>query len=186
MAIPFASMLFYAIATLLLLCSAMVVTRKNPVASAVYLVVALFLVAALYALLGADFAAAIQVLVYAGAIMVLFIFVIMLLNVDPEDRGGGLSMGAPEIATLLICLLGFTGMAVAGLWSKSVEAVPGMFSLETIEQFGGNTLVLGWTFLINYLWAFEMSSFLILLAIVASIMIAKKPAVPGQVARKDF
>ncbi len=88
----------------------MVVTRKNPVASAIYLVGTLFLVAALFASLRADFVAAIQVLVYAGAIMVLFLFVIMLLNIDPKLLGYQ-RLKVLDLAGMILTVLLFIGLA---------------------------------------------------------------------------
>lgn len=169
----FALALFYSIAALLVFCAVMVVSRRNPISSAIYLVISLFLVACLYATLGADFAAAIQVLVYAGAIMVLFLFVIMLLNLDPEHLRGP-EMHGGEIVVLLLTIGGFLGIVIA--MATAAPTLPsGIFTLDAIEKVGGNTLVVGMKLLVNYIWAFEMASFLILLAIVASIVIAKKP-----------
>jgi len=76
--------LVYSFAILSIGSALMVVTRQNPIISALYLILTLFFIAALFVLLGAYFIAAIQVLVYAGAVMVLFIFVIMLLNLEPK------------------------------------------------------------------------------------------------------
>lgn len=168
----FSLVLFYSIAFLLVFSAVMVVTRRDPVTSAVYLVISLFLVACLYAMLGADFAAAIQVLVYAGAIMVLFLFVIMLLNLDPESLRGP-SIPAGEIVVLLLTIIGFGGIMVAMMMAP--PSLPsGQFTIDAVNKVGGNTRVVGMKLLVHYLWAFEMASFLILLAIVASIVIAKK------------
>ncbi len=169
----FSLALFYAMAALLVFSAIMVVSRKNPISSAIYLVIALCLVAGLYATLGADFAAAIQILVYTGAIMVLFLFVIMLLNLDPEHLRGP-EMNGGEIVVLLLTILGFAGIVVAMAYAPP-PLPSGPFTMEAIDEVGGNTRVVGMKLLVNYLWAFEMASFLILLAIVASILIAKKP-----------
>src|SRR2546428_11962644 len=86
------------------------ITRRNPIASALWLVVTLFALAALFVLLDAQFIAVLQVLVYAGAIMVLFLFVIMLLNLGrpgptdlkgPADLGGGVLLAGPLLVQLL-------------------------------------------------------------------------------------
>lgn len=163
---------FGATAALMVLCSVMVVVGKNPVASAMFLVGQLFLLACIYALLGAHFVAAIQILVYAGAIMVLFIFVIMLLNLKPEALGGA-SFAAGEVGVLGLMILGFLviGGKIATGYSSGVN---GTSSLENIELAGGNTFVVGMELFTRYLWPFELASILILMAIVASIVIARK------------
>src|SRR6476620_4957592 len=99
---------FYAFATLAIACALLVVLKKNPVASAFSLVLVFFSFAGIYALLDAHLIAALQVLVYAGAIMVLFIFVIMLLNADEPtfDLGRthiGIKIGAAAACVLLFC-----------------------------------------------------------------------------------
>ena len=79
-----APLIFYPLAVLILIASIMVVSARSAIVSALFLVLDLFLLACVYASLNAHFVAAIQLLVYAGAILVLFLFVIMLLNVDPD------------------------------------------------------------------------------------------------------
>lgn len=163
---------FGALAGLMVLCSLMVVIARNPVASAIFLVGDLFSLACVYALLGAHFVAAIQILVYAGAIMVLFVFVIMLLNLQPEALRGA-TFAAGEIGVLFLTIVGFLviGWKIANGYAGGVK---GNMSLETIEQAGGNTYVVGMELFTKYLWPFELASILILLAIIASIVIAKK------------
>ena len=163
-------MVFAAFSSLMLFSSAMVITRKNPVPAAVYLVLAMCCAAALYAQMGADFIAAIQILVYAGAIMVLFLFVIMLLNLEP-DRVKGLQMGAVEAGMMLLTVAGFAVLSISLLRSggAGVAQVPQM--LEPIS----NTEAIGTALFVDYLWPFELASILILMAIVASVVVAKKP-----------
>jgi NADH-quinone oxidoreductase subunit J len=153
----------------------MVVTSKNPVASAMFLVGDLFLLAGVYALLDAHFIAAIQVLVYAGAIVVLFLFVIMLLNLNPNENIK-LSISAPDLFMLLVTFIGFT--VIAGLVSSG--QVPVEFTPPATA--GGNTHSAGLVLFTKYLWPFELASMLILLAVVASVVIAKKdkPAVAAR------
>ena len=98
--------LFHVLAALITVVSLCVVTARHPVKSAVFLVVDLFLLAGVYASLDSHFVAAIQILVYAGAILVLFLFVIMLLNLQPESLKG-LRFSAIEGVTLVISLVGF-------------------------------------------------------------------------------
>lgn len=168
--------LFYTFAFFITLCSVMVVLSRNPVSSAMFLVGDLFLLAGLYAMLDAHFMAAIQVLVYAGAIVVLFIFVIMLLNLGPNDAGRHLRISAPEVGMLVITTIGFFVIAIMMIGREPAGMV-GDMPTEAIVKAGGNTYAVGMVLFTKYLWPFELASMLILLAIVASIVIAKKDKV---------
>ncbi len=170
-------LIFYAFAALIGLSSLMVVTSKNPVTSAMFLVANLFLLAGVYAVLDAHFIAAIQILVYAGAIVVLFLFVIMLLNLNPNDRER-LQISLPDILMLLVTFIGFT--TIAGLVSSG--KVPVEFTPPATS--GGNTHSAGLVLFTKYLWPFELASMLILLAVVASVVIAKKDR-PAQRSSND-
>ncbi len=170
--------LFYIISGMVLVSSVMVVASRNPITSAIFLVVDLFFVAALYASLGADFTAAVQVLVYAGAIVVLFVFVIMLLNLKPEAlRGFRFTVG--EALVLLITLTGFVIIATELAHAPPDIASPGNLGAAAIELAGGNTFVVGMRMFTAFLWPFEIASVLILLAIVACVMVAKKDKKSG-------
>jgi NADH-quinone oxidoreductase subunit J len=171
------TVLFWLIASFVLLCSLMVVTSRNPVSSAVFLVTDLFFIAALFAQMNAHFIAAIQVLLYAGAIVVLFVFVIMLLNLKKEELQGA-RMTVPEIGVLLVSIIGF--LVIAGLLgAQGSGAAGGEWSEEAIQQAGGNTVALAMRLFTNYVWPFELASVLILLAIVAAVVIAKKDNASG-------
>ena len=160
---------FYVLAALITACSVVVVTAKNPVTAAVYLVLNLFLLAGIYALQGADFIAAIQVIVYAGAIVVLFMFVIMLLNLHPSALGSG-KYPAPEYLIMFVTVIAF---AVIGV--KLVASGPtGAEAIEAVSMHQGNTHAVGLRLFTGYLWPFELASILILLAVIASVVIAKK------------
>lgn len=164
---------FHALAGLITLVSFMVVASKHPVKSAVFLVVDLFLLAAVYATLESHFVAAIQVLVYAGAVVVLFLFVIMLLNLQP-DQLRGLRFSAPEAVTLILSLIGMfimIGVSVAG---KPTGLGDGSLTVEAVADGGGNTYMVAMKLLTDFIWPFELASVLILLAIVAAVVIAKK------------
>ena len=164
---------FHALAGLITLVSLMVVASKHPVKSAVFLVVDLFLLAAVYATLESHFVAAIQVLVYAGAVVVLFLFVIMLLNLQP-DQLRGLRFNVPEAVTLVLSLIGMfimIGVSVAG---KPTGLGDGSLTVEAVADGGGNTYLVAMKLLTDFIWPFELASVLILLAIVAAVVIAKK------------
>jgi NADH-quinone oxidoreductase subunit J len=144
--------------------SIMVVTRKHPLASALYLILALVAVAALFVLRDAHFLAAIQVIVYAGAVIVLFIFVIMLTNV-PEER-------LPvERATAMRVL----GVIAVGILILESALIAGMFAMPRDGESGGGTVeAVGRALFTDYLLAFEITSVLLLGAVVGAITLAKK------------
>jgi NADH-quinone oxidoreductase subunit J len=176
-------LIFYVFAFLMAVCSVMVVAGRNPVTSAIFLVGDLFLMAGMYAMMDAHFVAAIQVLVYAGAIVVLFVFVIMLLNLAPDDRTRVFKFSAPEAGVLLITVIAFVVIGVL-LAIEQPTAVVGDMSTEAIAAAGGNTYATGMVLFTRYLWPFELSSILILLATIASIVIAKKDKPASDVAKR--
>jgi NADH-quinone oxidoreductase subunit J len=166
MAIP--DILFYVFAFLTLLCGALVVANpfsRNPVTSAMFLVLTIISMAGLFVLLHAFFLAAVQVLVYAGAVVVLFLFVIMLLNLKEEERrrikkfslvAGLISVGA-----------------IAGIFLKSLHATNACQNLPT-PTVEGATIPLGRLLFTNYLLPFEIVSLLLLVAMVGAILLSKK------------
>lgn len=165
-----APLVFYPLAVLILVASIMVISARSAIVSALFLVLDLFLLACVYASLNAHFVAAIQLLVYAGAILVLFLFVIMLLNVDPDKSKRRLHL--PEVFALLVTLgvFGFIGLHLLPEQIDSVAQVSAQATAET-----SNTTEVGMLLFTSYLWPFELASFLILLAMTASVVIAKKP-----------
>ena len=144
--------------------SIMVVTRKNPLASAVYLILALIAVAALFVLRQAHFLAAVQVIVYAGAVIVLFIFVIMLTNV-PEDR-------LPVERNTAVRIL---GTIAAGALILEIAFLARGFAMPEDPDAGGGTLeAVGRALFTDYLLAFEVASVLLLAAVIGAVTLAKK------------
>ena len=164
---------FHILAALITLVSFMVIASRHPVKSAVFLVVDLFLLAGLYASMESHFVAAIQVLVYAGAIVVLFLFVIMLLNLQ-EDQLKGLRFGAPEAGVLILTVIGSLIAAFNMLRGQPTGLGGSTLNSSAIDAAGGNTYVVAMRLMTTYIWPFELASILILLAIVACIVIAKK------------
>ncbi|MGD8727649.1 MAG: NADH-quinone oxidoreductase subunit J [Gemmatimonadales bacterium] len=149
------------------------ITRKSPVASALWLVVTLFSLAALFVLLDAHFIAAIQVLVYAGAIMVLFLFVIMLLNLG---RGGPTDM-LGWVGRLVMLAVG-TLMAVE-LWVLSratpdARIVPVDPPLQRLAEESGAVGLISDPLYRTYLVPFELTGMLLLAAIVGALVLAKR------------
>lgn len=161
----FGSVFFYILAAMTLFAGLMVVTRKNPVHSAIFLVFGFFCVAGIYVTLSAEFVAAVQVLVYAGGIVVLFLFVIMLVPLDTKIRPIRLKQGAA--ALLLAALVGSAVMVIYQQVSGPPgggEAPPGLGSIETI----------GTELYTHYLLPFEVASVLLLVAMIGAVVLARR------------
>ncbi len=157
--------LFYIFAALTLLCGACVVISRNPVNSAMFLVLCIVSMAGLFVLLHAFFLAAVQVLVYAGAVMVLFLFVIMLLDLKAEVRRKIRSVG---IVAGLVCVAAVGGILVRTLKAVQPGSDPAQISTE------GATMPLGRLLFTEYLLPFEIVSVLLLVAMVGVILLSKK------------
>ena len=165
-------LLFGGFAGLAIVSAASCVTRRNPVASALWLVVTLFSLAALFVLLDAQFLAVLQVLVYAGAIMVLFLFVIMLLNLGragPTDLKGpiGLGLGVLLAGLLLVQLLVLRQSSLPALGAAAgppPRAAVGAGIVPALAQ----------PLFTAYLVPFELTSLLLLAAIVGAVVLAKR------------
>jgi NADH-quinone oxidoreductase subunit J len=164
---------FYLFSGLAIACSLMVILKKNPVASAFSLVMVFFSFAGIYAMLDAHLIAALQVLVYTGAIMVLFIFVIMLLNADVPSFDLGRSHILIKLGAASLALVMF-GMFVWAFKNSSMPIGIGQISPDKIEAAGGNTQVLSELLFSEYILPFELTSVLLLAAIVGAVAIAKR------------
>jgi NADH-quinone oxidoreductase subunit J len=159
--------LFYLFAGLTLLCGLLVVANpfsRNPVTSAMFLVLTIVSLAGLFVLLHAFFLAAVQVLVYAGAVIVLFLFVIMLLDLKAEQRRRINRFG---LVTGVVAVGALASLALGTVWSA--DLVPG--APPTLE---GGTAALGKTLFTQYLLPFEIVSVLLLVAMVGAILLSKK------------
>lgn len=156
---------FYIFSFLTLLCGALVITRRNPVTSAMCLVLTIISMAGLFVLLHAFFLAAVQILVYAGAVMVLFLFVIMLLDLGEEVRR---RINKIRAATGIIAVLAVIGIIINIIWT----ARPGT-TLPPPSLVGG-TAPLGRLLFQNFLLPFEILSLLLLVAMLGVILLSKK------------
>jgi NADH-quinone oxidoreductase subunit J len=170
---------FYAFATIAILCSLFVVFKKNPVASAFSLVLVFFAFAGIYALLDAHLLAALQIFVYAGAIMVLFVFVIMLLNADvPSFDMGRTHLGLKVMAGGLTALT--LGIFMWAFKVSTWNAPVGVFTSEVVESAGGNTQVISELMFSECILPFELTSVLLLAAIIGAVAIAKRKLTSGR------
>jgi NADH-quinone oxidoreductase subunit J len=159
--------LFLIFAIIAVVAAINVVVQTHPISSAVSLIGVMGSLAVLYLLLGAEFIAAAQVIVYAGAVMVLFIFVIMLLNAGAEAKRGRSYMVQVLGVPLLIALLGLLAFFVERLFPRTVSVTFGGFT-------GGTAKAVGQALFTTYLLPFEVVSLLILIAILGAIVLARK------------
>jgi NADH-quinone oxidoreductase subunit J len=163
--------LFVILAVFTVVTAILVIVQRNPVASAIFLILTLFALAGIYLLLHAEFIAAIQVLVYAGAIMVLFLFVIMLLNLEKEKRivtRNRLLKGAGILLSLALLV------QIGAIFQKVLlEGTKGSFPPEKVASLG-NTQVIAQLLFTDFLLPFEITSVLLLVAIIGAIVLAKK------------
>ena len=158
--------LFYVFAALTLLCAGLVVANpfsRNPVTSAMFLVLTIISMSGLFLLLHAFFLAAVQILVYAGAVIVLFIFVIMLLDLKEEQRRKikffGLAAGLVSVGI------------VVSIFVKSLASIKPAAAPPTLE---GETYALGKLLFTQYTLPFEIVSVLLLVAMIGVILLSKK------------
>jgi NADH-quinone oxidoreductase subunit J len=165
---------FYTLSAFILGFAVLVVTTKDTVHSVLFLVLDFLFVAALYVLMGAEFLAAIQVLVYAGGIVVLYLFVVMLVNLkrppeaysDPRRRssiGFGLAI-AVLVEVGMIAVWGYVKPTQAALTAGAAAVMP----------VTGNTQQVGWLLYTSYLIPFEIASMLLLVAMIGAIVLAKR------------
>lgn len=165
----FALAVFYLLTAVSVVSAVLMIVQRNPVNSALFLILNFFSLAALYLTLHAQFIAIVQVFVYAGAIMVLFLFVIMLLNLG-DDRTLRQHMG-PQ-AVIAIALVAGLIMELVIIFSKSrADSVTTQASNATQM---GTVEFLGQILYTKFLFPFEMTSFLLLAAIVGAVVLAKK------------
>jgi NADH-quinone oxidoreductase subunit J len=158
------AVLFYVFAAVVLVAALVVVGQRNPIYSAFALIVTLCSLSAIYGLLGSPFIAVLQIVVYAGAIMVLFLFVLMLLNVKAEERAGS-SRALRATAGGLVALLVAQG-AVALFRGEIASAVP-TYDASTARM--AQEL-----FSERFLYVFEATSVLILASLVGALVLARK------------
>jgi len=157
---------FFALATLAVIGAVSLIVQKHPIHSALSLIVVMIALAGLYLLLGAEFVAAVQIIVYGGAIMVLFVFVIMLLNAGVEEHTSISKMaGAPGLL-LVVALAGFVAATIA----RSTA------SIQTTPQTGELASTTGISNMIfkDFVYPFELTSFLILVAVLGATVLAQR------------
>lgn len=186
----FESIIFYIFAAILLFAAARVITARNPVHAALFLVLAFFTAAAIWLLLRAEFLAIALVLVYVGAVMVLFLFVVMMLDINLDRLREGFWHHLPLALAVAVVMLGETVFVLGGRYF-------GLSSLPAPGDPGAgysNTKEIGRVVYTDYIYPFELSAVLLLVAIVAAIALtlrkrtdtkAQDPAQQVAVRRQD-
>jgi NADH-quinone oxidoreductase subunit J len=152
-----------------IIASLLVVTRKNPIHSALFLVLTFLCVSVLYVLLYSQFIAIIQVVVYAGAIVMLIIFVIMLLDLEQELRSG-LKLFYSKVIGGLLMVLFLLGIIYSVVW-KSPTGKVGPY---TPDKVSANVKAVGEMLFTQYLFPFEIISVLLVAAIVGAVILSKR------------
>jgi NADH-quinone oxidoreductase subunit J len=165
----FPVILFFVCAALAVLGAILLIVAREPIHSALSLILVMIALAVLYLLLGAEFIAAVQIIVYAGAVMVLFVFVIMLLNAGVEVRTNWSKMakyvGMPLGIFLLLEIADWVWRSSAGAnVANGAAAAPAAFSTRALSM----------ELFRHYLFPFEATSILILIAILGALVLAKR------------
>ena len=167
----FIEIIFYVFASILVLTSLGVILFKNPVYSAISLILSFITSAALWLLLEAEFLAIVLILVYVGAVMVLFLFVVMMLNIDDVVRTSKFNKMAPF--GLFIGLI-IVAELITLIWIRSDQFSMASIPTGVLDNSVSNTTLLGTTLFTDYLYSFEIAGFILLLAIIVSISLTMR------------
>jgi NADH-quinone oxidoreductase subunit J len=165
---PFYRVQFYLFALMAIAAAILFVTRKSPISAALWLVNVMFALAGLYVMLDAPFVAAVQVLVYAGAIMVVFVFVVMLLNIGRGGQLPDLRALAPRVGAGVVAMI-----FCATLLATMRESLPEI----TLAPHEDNVVApVAASLFTDYLLAFELTSVVLLVAVIGAVVLAKRKA----------
>ncbi len=184
-----AAFFFYLFSGIAIASAVMVIAARNPVHSVLFLILAFFNGAGLFLLLGAEFLAMILVVVYVGAVAVLFLFVVMMLDVDFVELRQGMLNYLPIGATIGLILLGELGLVV-GTWTLSPGLLKAVTAPLPASGTVSNTEAIGLLLYTRYLFYFQSAGLILLVAMVGAIVLTlrhkagvKRQSVPSQVAR---
>jgi NADH-quinone oxidoreductase subunit J len=159
-------LVFFVLAAMAVVGALNLILQRHPIHSALSLIVVMVSLAGLYLLMGAEFVAAVQIIVYGGAIMVLFVFVIMLLNAGVEEHTNASKLAGIAGVPLAIALMGFLAAAVA----RSTDTVQAAAQTGAVAP----TKALANLLFQDFVYPFELTSFLILVAILGAIVLAQR------------
>ena len=158
--------IFFLLSALAVIGALSLILQKHPIHSALSLIVVMVALAGLYLLMGAEFVAAVQIIVYGGAIMVLFVFVIMLLNASAEEHTDFSKLAKFAGLPLALALTGL----LAAVMVRQTGAVPNNPSPDSLANTSSISMMLFSTFV----YPFELTSFLILVAIMGALVLAQR------------
>ncbi|MGC1484311.1 MAG: NADH-quinone oxidoreductase subunit J [Candidatus Acidiferrum sp.] len=158
--------IFFVLGALAVLGALSLILQRHPIHSALSLIVVMISLAGLYLLMGAEFVAAVQIIVYGGAIMVLFVFVIMLLNAGVEEHTNFSRLAGIAGFPLAVALLGFLAVVIA----RSSESGQAGLQSGTLAS----TKEISMMLFREFVYPFELTSFLILVAILGAIVLAQR------------
>jgi len=186
--------LFIILAAIAIVCAIAMIVTRNAVHSALFLVVVMAVLAIFFLGLGGPFIAMVQVAVYAGAIMVLFLFVVMLLGAERVGARSGLRWQVPVALTLGVILLAAAGLLLFSAQTTSPAPTTSAASIETViadacladvEQVAASGVVQGTPCLVgdqlftSYLFPFEVVSILLLVAMIGAVVLTRRPREQG-------
>ena len=185
-----AALAFYMFAGLAVLAGAMVVISRNPVHSVLFLILAFFNAAGLFVLLGAEFLAMILIIVYVGAVAVLFLFVVMMLDIDYSELREGFQQYLPLGGLVSLIVLGELLLVLgSGLGSPDMVRISGSGAVR-IAQDVENTAAMGQVLYTDYIYLFQGAGMILLVAMIGAIVLAhrtrpgvRKQVIAEQVAR---
>lgn len=164
----FKTVLFYVFSAILVIAAFRVITARNPVHAALFLVLSFFSAAAIWMLLQAEFLAIVLVLVYVGAVMVLFLFVVMMLDINLDKVREGFWGFVPLAATVgVIIVLEMGAVLLRGFWDVDAQA-------PAVSAGIGTTKALGLLIYTEYVFAFEIAAIVLLVAIVAAVALTMR------------
>ncbi|MBI1820126.1 MAG: NADH-quinone oxidoreductase subunit J [Nitrospirae bacterium] len=165
-------------AAVIIISGILVISLSNPVYSVLNLLVMFFHVAGIYILLNAEFIAAVQIIVYAGAILVLYLFVVMLLNLSGKEKSH-----TPQVLVGSFIGLALFVEVVVFFNRSSFSGTAGSDTVEKIQTIG-NTRAIGESLFTTYLWPFEIASLVLLAAMIGAIVLSKNGILRDQWSEK--
>ena len=172
---------FYLFAGILIVSALMVVTARNPVHSVLFLILAFFNAAGLFIMLGAEFVGMILVIVYVGAVAVLFLFVVMMLDINFADMRKGAMQYIP-IGLVIGAILLFELVTLYGMWERTPQMTENRAAPITETAGLSNTEQIGMLIYTEYIFAFQMAGLILFVAMVGAIVLTlrKRPGVRRQ------
>ncbi len=181
---------FYVFAAITVAAATMVIAARNPVHSVLYLILSFFNAAALFLLMGAEFLAMILVVVYVGAVAVLFLFVVMMLNIDLAELRKGFARYLP-IGALIGLILLVELVLIIGVWAVSPDAGQVIQAKAPLAEAVNNTRALGQLVYTRYIYLFQGAGLVLLVAMIGAIVLTlrsrpgvRRQSILAQVERK--